>query len=112
MSPGSAHFTWPAGGIQLKGTAWGRPDDKVGLAGAYNIISPAQISFTAAGGLGVLIGDGQLSYAAENVIETYYAFQLTKGFTATADYQLLINPAYNSVRGPINVFSGRLHVQF
>lgn len=101
-----------SGGIQLKGTGWGRPDDKIGLAGAYNIISPSQISFTSAGGLGVLIGDGQLSYAAENVIETYYALQLTKGFTATADYQLLVNPAYNSVRGPVNVFSGRLHLQF
>jgi high affinity Mn2+ porin len=30
----------------------------------------------------------------------------------TADYQLLVDPGYNSARGPVNVFAGRLHVQF
>jgi high affinity Mn2+ porin len=30
----------------------------------------------------------------------------------SADYQFLGNPGYNLVRGPVNVFSGRLHMQF
>jgi len=67
----------------------------------------------AAGGLGPLIGDGQLPhYAPEKIIETYYAAQLFKGFVLTADYQLLIAPAYNADRGPAHVFAGRLHASF
>ncbi len=99
-------------GLQLKGTSWGRENDIVGLAGAINTLSPQASAYLAAGGLGVIVGDGALSYASENVVETYYAFQLTKGLTATVDYQLLVNPAYNVVRGPVNAFSGRLHANF
>jgi high affinity Mn2+ porin len=99
-------------GLSIKGTAWGRPDDRVGIAGAINQISADHANYLANGGLGILIGDGALSYATENVIETYYAFQLTKGLVATADYQFLANPAYNAVRGPVHVFSGRLSARF
>jgi high affinity Mn2+ porin len=101
-----------SGGVSIKGNRWGRPDDTVGIGGAINFLSPPLASFLAQGGLGVLVGDGQLTYAPERVLEAYYALQLTKGMTVTADYQLLDNPAYNAARGPINVFSGRLHMQF
>jgi high affinity Mn2+ porin len=99
-------------GLQLKGAGWGRAEDRIGLAGAWNTISTDHSRFVGAGGLGVLIGDGRLSYAAENVVEAFYAFQMTKGLTATADYQLLVNPAYNADRGPVHVFSGRLSARF
>ncbi len=100
-------------GLSIKGTAWARPDDRLGIAGAINQISGAHSGFLAAGGLGVLVGDGQLPrYASENVFETYYALQLAKGVVATADYQLLGNPAYNGQRGPVHVFSGRLSARF
>jgi high affinity Mn2+ porin len=99
-------------GLQLKGAWWGRPGDRIGLAGAWNTISPDHSRYLAAGGLGVLVGDGRLNYASENVIETFYALQMTKGLTATVDYQLLVNPAYNADRGPVHVFSGRLHATF
>lgn len=99
-------------GVQIKGTSWGRADDRVGLGFAWNMITPEHQAFLAAGGLGVLVGDGRLTYAPENVIETYYAFQMTKGLMATADYQLLINPAYSAVRGPVHVLSGRLRASF
>jgi high affinity Mn2+ porin len=99
-------------GFSIKGTPWGRPEDRVGIAGALNNISGDHSGFLAAGGLGVTVGDGALSYASENVFETYYAFRLKKGIVITADYQFLGNPAYNTVRGPANVFSGRLHMQF
>ena len=101
-----------SGGVSIKGTHWGRPDDTVGIAGAINFISPTFASFLAQGGTGILVGDGALSYSAEKVLETYYAFQLTKGVVVTADYQLLVDPAYNEVRGPANVFSGRLRASF
>ncbi|SJZ85287.1 high affinity Mn2+ porin [Enhydrobacter aerosaccus] len=99
-------------GMQLKGNAWGRENDVIGLGAAFNMLSASAASYFAAGGMGVLVGDGALSYASENVFETYYALQLIKGLTATVDYQLLVNPAYNTVRGPVNVFSARLHAFF
>jgi len=99
-------------GMRLKGTSWGRPDDEIGLAGAWNMLSVDQSRYLATGGLGVLVGDGRLSYAAENVLEAYYGFQMTKGLIATLDYQLLVNPAYNADRGPVHLFAGRLSARF
>ena len=49
---------------------------------------------------------------AENVLEAYYGFQMTKGLIATLDYQLLINPAYNADRGPVHLIAGRLSARF
>jgi high affinity Mn2+ porin len=99
-------------GTSIKGTKWGRPDDVVGIAGAINGLSQDHRDFLAAGGLGPLIGDGQLNYRHERVLETYYAYALNKALTFTADYQLIVNPAYNADRGPVSIFSGRLHAEF
>jgi high affinity Mn2+ porin len=30
----------------------------------------------------------------------------------TLDYQYVINPAYNTDRGPVSIFAVRLHAQF
>lgn len=99
-------------GTSIKGTKWGRPDDVIGLGGAINALSRDHRDFIAAGGLGVLIGDGALNYRKERILETYYAYALTKQLTLTADYQLITNPAYNADRGPVHVFSGRFHGEF
>jgi high affinity Mn2+ porin len=99
-------------GASIKGVRWGRPDDVIGLGGAVNALSRDHRDFIAAGGLGPLIGDGQLNYRKERILETYYAYALNKGLTLTADYQLIVNPAYNADRGPVSVFSGRLHGEF
>lgn len=100
-------------GLSIKGTAWNRSDDHIGIAASINQISAAHSSYLAAGGLGVTVGDGQLpSYSSENVFETYYAFQVVKGIVVSADYQFLGNPAYNAQRGPAHVFSGRLSARF
>ncbi len=102
-----------SGGLSIKGTRWGRPDDKIGVGGAINMLSAAHSSFLAAGGLGPLVGDGQLpNYSAEKVLEVYYALQLVRGLVATADYQLIVSPAYNADRGPVSIFSGRLRASF
>ena len=50
--------------------------------------------------------------ALEQIIETYYSYALTPSTRVSADYQLIVNPAYNTNRGPVNVFSGRFHTQF
>jgi high affinity Mn2+ porin len=99
-------------GTSIKGTKWGRPDDVIGIGGAINALSQDHRDFIAAGGLGILIGDGQLNYRKERILETYYAYALNKQLTLTADYQLITNPAYNADRGPVHVFSGRFHGEF
>ena len=99
-------------GLSIKGAKWGRPDDAIGIGGAINALSRDHRDFIAAGGLGILIGDGQLNYRRERILETYYAYALNKQLTLTADYQLVTNPAYNADRGPVHIFSGRLHGEF
>jgi high affinity Mn2+ porin len=101
-----------SGGLSIKGSFWGRPNDTIGIGGAINGLSAANRDFLAAGGLGLLIGDGRLNYSTERIFETYYALSVSKNFTVTADYQLITNPAYNADRGPVSVFAGRLHAEF
>jgi high affinity Mn2+ porin len=99
-------------GAVLKGNTWGRPDDKIGVAGVVEGLSPIARAYFAAGGLGILIGDGQLNYRPERIIEAYYTHSVNKWATLTFDYQFIDNPGYNADRGPVSVFSGRLHAQF
>jgi high affinity Mn2+ porin len=101
-----------SGGLSIKGSYWGRPSDTIGVGGAVNGLSSAHRDFLAAGGNGLLIGDGRLSYGTERILETYYAFAIDKSFTLTADYQLIANPAYNADRGPVSILSARLHGEF
>jgi len=99
-------------GLSIKGDFWHRPNDTVGLAGIVNGISRAQQQFLADGGLGILAGDGVLNYGLEKSLETYYNFAVWKSLHVTADYQFIINPAFNSARGPVSVLGGRLHWDF
>jgi high affinity Mn2+ porin len=99
-------------GASIKGTAWNRPNDVIGIGGALNGLSRDHRDFIAAGGLGVLIGDGALNYRQERILETYYALALDKRFTLTGDYQFVANPAYNADRGPVSILSGRLRGEF
>ncbi|WP_315786656.1 MULTISPECIES: carbohydrate porin [unclassified Bradyrhizobium] len=99
-------------GSSIKGTRWGRPDDTIGIAGVSNGLSRDHRAFLAAGGLGPLIGDGALNYRRESIIEAYYSYSISKYLTFTADYQFVNNPAYNADRGPVSIFSGRLHGDF
>jgi high affinity Mn2+ porin len=101
-----------SGGVSIKGSYWGRASDTIGIGGAINGLSSAHRDFLAAGGNGLLIGDGKLNYSNERILEAYYAYALNKSFTLTADYQLIVNPAYNADRGPASIFSGRLHGEF
>lgn len=101
-----------SGGVSVKGSYWGRANDTIGIGGAINGLSAAHRDFLAAGGLGLLVGDGQLNYRPEQIFEAYYAYSISKNLTLTADYQLITNPAYNADRGPVSIFSGRMHGEF
>jgi high affinity Mn2+ porin len=99
-------------GAVLKGTFWGRPNDKIGAAGVIEGLSGEARAYFAAGGLGILIGDGALNYQPEKILETYYSYSLTSWSSLTFDYQFVDNPAYNADRGPVHIFAGRLHAEF
>jgi high affinity Mn2+ porin len=101
------------GGVSICGKSWGRPDDTIGVAGVINGISAEHVAFLNAGGLGVLIGDGQLTnYSSEKILEAYYSYALTQSTRLTFDYQFMKNPGYNADRGPANIFAARAHWQF
>ena len=54
---------------------------------------------------------GRLNYCHEKVLEAYYALAVNKWLTWTIDYQLITNPACNANRGPVSIFSGRVHAE-
>jgi high affinity Mn2+ porin len=99
-------------GVSVKGEFWRRPNDTLGIADAVNAITRVHQEFLAAGGTGILAGDGALNYGLEEAVETYYDFQIWKSVHAALDYQFVVNPAYNRDRGPVSVFSARLHWEF
>jgi high affinity Mn2+ porin len=102
-----------AAGLSQGGKRWGRDDDTVAIAFVVNGISKAHEAYLAAGGDGILVGDGQLPHPGdERILETYYSLAVIKGVHVTADYQYIANPAYNRDRGPVSVFGLRVHAQY
>jgi high affinity Mn2+ porin len=100
-------------GLSMKGGRWGRADDTVGLAAIDNGISANRERFLNAGGLGILVGDGQLPRpGAEQILETYYRWAAVQWAELTLDYQYIVNPAYNTDRGPVSIVALRIHAQF
>ena len=85
----------------------------MGLALVRNTISAQRIQYLAAGGMGILIGDGQLPHPGPECLgEWYYSFALSKSWWLSLDLQRAINPSYNRDRGPVTIGAIRLHGQF
>jgi high affinity Mn2+ porin len=99
-------------GLSVNGTRWGRPDDTVGVAVAVNDASTAAKQFFAAGGLGILVGDGRLVRSgSERILESYYNVAVFTGVKLSLDYQFVSNPAYNRDRGPVSILGLRAHAE-
>ncbi len=100
-------------GLSLRGAGWGRSGDTLGAVVIVNAISRDHQRYLAAGGLGVLVGDGRLpNPGAERIGEAYYKIAAARGVDLTVDYQFIANPGYNRDRGPANVFAFRAHGAF
>ncbi|WP_294275632.1 carbohydrate porin [uncultured Sphingomonas sp.] len=100
-------------GGSLGGKSWGRAQDRVGLALIANGISAEHRRYLAAGGLGVLVGDGKLPNAgAEEIAEAYYDVSVSRALAVTLDAQYVENPGYNRDRGPAEIFALRVHGAF
>ena len=100
-------------GFSLAGKRWGRPDDTLAIAVLVDDISKQHEEYLAAGGLGILIGDGRLPRpGTENILESYYSVAFGHHVQFSVDYQFVDNPGYNTQRGPVSIFAARLHAQF
>jgi len=101
-----------AAGVSIKGKRWTRDEDTFGIDGVMNTMSRDSRDYFAAGGLGILIGDGALRYGSERIVEVYYSARVVRGVTVSVDYQRAENPAYNRDRGPVDLFAVRVHAEF
>jgi high affinity Mn2+ porin len=100
------------GGVSMKGTKWGREKDVAGLGAMFNGLSREHADYLASGGIGFILGDGKLNYAPEQIVELYYMAQAMEHFEVSGDFQEVINPGYNSDRGPVPIGAVRLHYEF
>jgi high affinity Mn2+ porin len=100
-------------GASINGKRWGRPNDTFGILCMLNDIDPSHAAWLNAGGLGILVGDGQLpNPALEQIIETYYNYALSASTWLSVNHQFVNNPGFNPDRGPTNIFAARVHWQF
>jgi len=99
-------------GLGIRGEKWHRKHDRSGMAFVSNGIKKDHQNYLADGGYGFLIGDGALTYARENILETYYTAHAWRGIYVAPGLQYIINPGYNRDRGPVLIPSFRLHVEF
>jgi len=86
-------------------------EDEIGLACAINGLSDDHKEYLSKGGYGFIIGDGVLNFGYETIFELYYKTTLFEHLSITPDYQFVLNPAYNKDRGPVNIFSLRVHYE-
>lgn len=99
-------------GIVITGKKYNMPENKLGICFISNGLSQPHQNYLKNGGSGFILGDGNLNYQRENILECYYIFKPSYlPIWFTADYQYCKNPGYNSDRGSVNVFSLRMHVE-
>ncbi len=102
-------------GLTHTGARWQRPTDRLGLAVLANGLSREHRAYLAAGGQGFILGDGRLDYGPEYIAELYYSIDFPRYHAALSpDYQLVVNPGYNTSRvsAPVHIVGLRAHVEF
>ncbi|CAM4228410.1 carbohydrate porin [Aquirufa beregesia] len=99
-------------GIHFWGKSWHRKQDFAGIAWVANGLSSSHQKYQQLGGNGFMIGDGNLNYGHESILEAFYSFQVPHSpFTLSPDFQWVINPGYNIDRGPLTVWGLRVHTE-
>jgi hypothetical protein len=99
-----------SGGADIALKKFKRPLDRWGTAFVSNAISRPHQEYLRLGGLGFLLGDGNLNYGRENILETYYTVHIWRGAFFSFDLQRIWNPGYNRDRGPVIVPGLRVHL--
>lgn len=99
-------------GVAMRGLRWGREKDSLGLGFAASFLSKQHVSYLNLGGIDGFIGDGKINYSPEQVFDIYYQCHVYRSVWLAFDYQHITNPAHNADRGPVNIFGGRVHLEF
>jgi high affinity Mn2+ porin len=99
-------------GLGARGAWWHRRQDRAGVAVVTNGICRDHQEYLRLGGLGFLLGDGNLNYGRETILESYYTAHVWHGIYVAPGVQRINNPGYNRDRGPVVVPSFRAHVEF
>ncbi len=63
-----------------------------GQNGVVNGISNSHANYLAAGGLGIMLGDGRLNYGGEHILEAYYKYAVTANIHLSGDFRCVDNP--------------------
>ena len=98
-------------GAGASGRRWHRKFDRAGFVFVSNGISRDHQEYLELGGTGFLLGDGNLTYGRENIIESYYTLHVWRGIYPSLGLQHINNPGYNRDRGPVLVPTLRLHLE-
>ncbi len=99
-------------GGDYNGHDWHRENDKVGVAFVSNAIKRDHQNYLHYGGLGFLLGDGNLRYGREDTVEWYYNAHIWRGLYGALGGTEIAHPGYNMDRGPVYVSTVRAHIDF
>ena len=99
-------------GGDYNGHSWHRLNDKVGAAFVSNAIKRDHQNYLHYGGLGFLLGDGDLNYRREDILEWYYNAHIWRGLYGMVGGSQIAHPGYNRDRGPVYVTTIRAHIDF
>ncbi len=100
-------------GITMKPKFFINNNDLFGLCASYTTISKGQQKYLTDGGSNFMIGNNGLEkYAPEIVIETFYSFNLVKNLFISPNYQFIMNPGYENLRGNTHVYGIRVNLDF
>jgi high affinity Mn2+ porin len=99
-------------GLMSNGSKWSRPKDFMGVGYNLGWISKVHADYLAMGGVDGFIGDGAISASAEKSLDLFYSVNYRKAYWLTGDYQRIASPGFNAARGPVDVFTLRIHGEF
>lgn len=99
-------------GLMANGSKWSRPRDFMGVGFNLGWISNVHAKYLALGGVDAFIGDGAIRASAEKSLDVFYSLNYRKSYWLTGDYQHVASPAFNADRGPVNIFTLRVHGEF
>ncbi len=104
-------------GFSVDGVRWNRPKDTIGISMMQNGLSSYRRNYLQNGGVSYFIGDyasptQTITYKPEQIAELYYNAMVVQNVLLGVNYQHINNPAYNSARGPVSIFSFRVHAEF
>ncbi len=99
-------------GLLARGSLWRRARDLTGVGINLGWISATHAEYLRMGGIDGFVGDGTIRPGAETALDAFYSVAVRRWLWVTGDYQHVVNPGFNQDRGPVNIFSLRIHGEY